>query len=42
MLARLAQRGYSIREAVDAYDRDEVESDFDGDTDPDSDIVQAR
>lgn len=42
MLTRLGQRGYSVREVPDTYDRDEVESDFDGDTDPDSDVEQAR
>ena len=42
MLTRLGQRGYSVREVPDTYDRDEVESDFDGGTDPDSDVEQAR
>ena len=42
MLTRLGQRGYSVREVPDRYDRDEVESDIDGDTDPDSDVEQVR
>jgi hypothetical protein len=41
MLTRLGQRGYSVREVPDSHDGDEVESDFDGNTDPDSDIEQA-
>jgi hypothetical protein len=41
MLTRLGQRGYSVREVPDSQDGDEVDSDFDGDTDPDSDIEQA-
>jgi hypothetical protein len=38
----LGQRGYSVREVPDSDDADEVGSDFDSDTDPDSDIEQAR
>jgi four helix bundle protein len=38
-LTKVGQRGYSVREEPDRYDRDEVESDSDTDPDSDSDPV---
>ena len=37
MLTKLGQRGYSVREEMDTYDTEEIDSDRDTDTDSDSD-----
>jgi len=39
MLTRLGQRGYTAREAPNAYGTDRVESDSDPDTDPDCEHI---
>ncbi len=42
LLTRLGQRGYSVREAPDVCGSDDIESDFDSDTDSNNDIKQAK